>query len=87
MNQKINKPIIILIIIVSAIFIINRSNQDEIDPGAAKIMSFEILGHIKYLASDNLKGRLPGTPGSKLAIDYIRKHWEAQGIEPAGTKG
>ena len=87
MNQKINKPIIVLIIIVSAIFIINRSNQDEIDPGAAKIMSFEILGHIKYLASDNLKGRLPGTPGSKLAIDYIRKHWEAQGIEPAGTKG
>ena len=87
MNQKINKPIIVLIIIVSAIFIINRSNQDEIDPGAAEIMSFEILGHIKYLASDNLKGRLPGTPGSKLAIDYIRKHWEAQGIEPAGTKG
>jgi hypothetical protein len=50
-------------------------------------MSFEILGHIKYLASDNLKGRLPGTPGSKLVIDYISKHWEAQGIEPAGTKG
>jgi len=50
-------------------------------------MSFEILAHIKYLASDNLKGRLPGTPGSKLAIDYISKHWEAQGVEPAGTKG
>ena len=64
-----------------------RSNQDKIDPGAAEIMSFEILGHIKYLASDNLRGRLPGTPGSKLAIDYIGKHWEAQGIEPAGTKG
>ena len=87
MNQKINKPIIVLIIIVSAILIINRSNQDKIDPGAAEIMSFEILGHIKYLASDNLKGRFPATPGSKLAIDYIRKHWEAQGIEPAGTKG
>ena len=87
MNETINKLIIALIIVLSGIFIINRSNQDEIDPGAAKIMSFEILGHIKYLASDNLKGRLPGTPGSKLAIDYIRKHWEAQGIEPAGTKG
>jgi hypothetical protein len=34
-----------------------------------------------------LNGRLPGTPGSKLAIDYISKHWEAQGVEPAGTKG
>ena len=67
MNQKINKLIIILIIIVSSIFIINRSNQEKIDPGSNEIMSFEILGHIKYLSSDNLKGRLPGTPGSKLA--------------------
>ena len=87
MNETINKLIIALIIILSGIFIINRSNQNKIDPGATEIMSFEILGHIKYLASDNLKGRLPGTQGSKLAIDYISKHWEAQGIEPAGTKG
>ena len=87
MKETINKPIITLIIVLSGIFIINRSNQNKIDPGATEIMSFEILGHIKYLASDNLKGRLPGTSGSKLAIDYISKHWEAQGIEPAGTKG
>ena len=87
MKETINKPIITLIIVLSGIFIINRSNQDKIDPGATEIMSFEILGHIKYLASDNLKGRLTGTPGSKLVIDYISKHWEAQGIEPAGTKG
>ena len=87
MNEKINKLIILLIIVISGIFIINRSNQDKIDPGSAEIMSFEILGHIKYLASDNLKGRLPGTSESKLAIDYISKHSDAQGIEPAGTKG
>ena len=87
MKETIKKPIITLIIILSGIFIINLSNQNKIDPGATEIMSFEILGHIKYLASDNLKGRLPGTPGSKLVIDYISKHWEAQGIEPAGTKG
>jgi len=87
MKETIKKPIITLIIILSGIFIINLSNQNKIDPGATEIMSFEILGHIKYLASDNLKGRLPGTPGSKLAINYISKHWEAQGVEPAGTIG
>ena len=86
MNETVNKLIIALIIVLSGIFMIIRSDQDKIDPGAAEIMSFEILGHIKYLASDNLKGRLPGTPESKLAIDYISKNWEAQGIEPAGTK-
>ena len=74
MKETINKPIITLIIVLSGIFIINRSNQNKIDPGSTEIMSFEILGHIKYLASDNLRGRLPGTPGSKLAIDYIGKH-------------
>jgi hypothetical protein len=86
MNETINKLIIALIIVLSGIFMIIRSNQDKIDPGASEIMSFEILGHIKYLASDNLKGRLPGTSESKLAIDYISKNWEAQGVEPAGTK-
>ena len=86
MNETVNKLIIALIIVLSGIFMIIRSDQDKIDPGAAEIMSFEILGHIKYLASDNLKGRFPGTPESKLAIDYISKNWEAQGIEPAGTK-
>ena len=80
MNETINKLIIALIIVLSGVFIINRSNQDKIDPGAAEIMSFEILGHIKYLASDNLKGRLPGTPGSKLAIDYISNIGKHRGL-------
>ena len=30
-----------------------------------------ILEHVKYLSSDELEGRYPGTKGSKLAIDYI----------------
>ena len=32
-----------------------------------KITAGEILGHIRYLASDDLKGRAPGTEGSELA--------------------
>lgn len=51
------------------------------------ITSVEIAEHIKYLASDRLKGRAPGTPGSKSAIRYIEKQWKASGVMPAGTKG
>ena len=39
MNETLNKLIIALIIVLSGIFIINRSNQDKIDPGSTEIMS------------------------------------------------
>lgn len=32
----------------------------------------ELTAHIKYLASDELEGRKPGTLGGKLAAEYIR---------------
>ena len=66
--------------------VINRSNKESVDPGSAEILTFEILEHIKYLSSDKLEGRSPGSSGSKKAIKYISKHWEAQGVVPAGTK-
>ena len=51
------------------------------------ITADEILDHIRYLSSDRLKGRAPGTPGSKNAIRYIEKQWKAVGVLPAGNKG
>ena len=35
----------------------------------------DIYEHIKYLSSDVLEGRYPGTKGSQLAIDYISYHF------------
>ena len=86
MNELLKKIVITLIIIVGGIMIVSKSNKEKIDPGSAEIMTFEILEHIKYLSSDRLEGRLPGSEGSKKAIKYISKHWEAQGVLAAGTK-
>ena len=55
--------------------------------GSDRITSAEILGHIRYLSSDPLKGRAPGTSGSKKAIRYIEKEWKTSGVIPAGEKG
>ncbi|MFC2092692.1 M20/M25/M40 family metallo-hydrolase [Bacteroidota bacterium] len=44
----------------------------------------EIYQHIKYLASDELEGRFPGTNGDKLAQDYIAKEYKVYGLQPAG---
>lgn len=41
--------------------------------------------HVKYLASDKLEGRSPGTNGEKLAADYISAQFKKIGLEPAGT--
>lgn len=44
----------------------------------------EYLEHIKYLASDALEGRLPGTEGIELAAEYIAKCFADAGLKPAG---
>lgn len=86
MNELLKKIVITLIIIMGGVMIVSKSNKEKIDPGSAEIMTYEILEHIKYLSSDKLEGRFPGSEGSKKAIKYISKNWEAQGVLPAGTK-
>ena len=86
MKELLYKIIITLTLLASILIVINRSNKESVDPGSAEILTFEILEHIKYLSSDKLEGRSPGSSGSKKAIKYISKHWEAQGVVPAGTK-
>lgn len=49
---------------------------------AQNIKSSAIKKHIEYLASDKLKGRLPGTEGDTLAMNYIERHLERSGFSP-----
>lgn len=41
----------------------------------------ELSDHIRYLASDELAGRQPGTPGIEAAARYIAYHFEAYGLK------
>ena len=45
------------------------------------------IAHIRYLASDELAGRQPGTPGIELAADYIAARFADAGLQPAGDDG
>ncbi len=47
----------------------------------------EVKKHIAYLADDKLKGRLPGTPEYKTAIEYVEKQLKKLKIQPAGENG
>lgn len=44
-----------------------------------------IDSHIAFLASPSLKGRLPGTPGSEAAKNYIEWQFRELGLRPAFT--
>ena len=41
-----------------------------------------IRSHIAYLADDRLKGRLPGTEGYQIAVDYVVDQFKKNGCEP-----
>jgi Zn-dependent M28 family amino/carboxypeptidase len=46
-----------------------------------------ISAHTKFLSSDLLEGRGPGTRGDALATSYIATQFEALGLQPAGDDG
>lgn len=53
----------------------------------APFLAEDFLSHVKYLASEELTGRLPGTPGIEKAAEYIAAQFAAAGLQPAGEDG
>lgn len=52
---------------------------------ADRITLENLKQHIHYLADDRLEGRRAGTPGEKLAMEYISGHMKALGLTARGT--
>ncbi|MEK6375856.1 MAG: M28 family peptidase [Acidobacteriota bacterium] len=46
-----------------------------------------LAAHDRFLASDLLEGRGPGTRGDRLAQEYIAAQFESYGLDPAGDNG
>jgi hypothetical protein len=46
-----------------------------------------LLAHIKFLSSDELKGRGNGTDGLDRAAEYIARNFNEAGLQPAGKDG
>jgi Zn-dependent M28 family amino/carboxypeptidase len=54
---------------------------------AASIDPEKIRAHVRFLASDLLEGRGPGTRGGQLAAEYIATQFALAGLRPAGDNG
>jgi len=67
-------------IMVIAGCLVNSLAAQEISPE-------HIRAHVKFLASDLLEGRGPGTRGGDLATEYIATQFALAGLKPAGDSG
>lgn len=54
---------------------------------AAKISGAALEAHTRFLSHDLLEGRLPGTRGDELAVQYVAAQFRAYGLEPGGEDG
>jgi hypothetical protein len=51
----------------------------------AEIAPDAVLQHIKFLSSDDLKGRANGSPELETAGDYVARQFKAAGLQPGGS--
>lgn len=64
--------------------------EPSLEPPAEAVASItdrEIGGHLRFLASDLMKGRDAGTPEGRLAAEYLAARLFAAGAEPLGDPG
>jgi aminopeptidase YwaD len=85
--------VIALVVALSLTLGMNPVQARGLDPGiGAKQITTQVNGQriwqfTRYLASDELAGRLSGTEGGRLAEDYIGQKFQQWGLEPAGDDG
>lgn len=54
---------------------------------ANAVLVASLKSHVQYLADDQLEGRLTGSKGEELAMQYLVRQYQQMGIEAKGTNG
>ncbi|MFZ2322978.1 MAG: M28 family peptidase [Ignavibacteriaceae bacterium] len=69
------KKLLIIFLAITGFSFAQNQNNPEITSG-------EIIDHIKYLASDELEGRMTGTPSLYKAAEYLENEFKNYGLKP-----
>jgi len=73
--------------ILFLLFIFTLPGLAQKQKKADKISRDNLEAHVRYLADDRLEGRRAGSPGEKLAMEYIRDKFKSAGLLPKGNDG
>jgi hypothetical protein len=63
-----------------------HGSEPEPDPAGA-ITGDELIGHIRHLSSEELRGRASGSEDETRATEYVAAEFKRLGLEPAGEDG
>ncbi|HSJ08037.1 MAG TPA: M20/M25/M40 family metallo-hydrolase [Longimicrobiales bacterium] len=92
--MRVTRPIaVVLIIAVSACAGVQSPaaapvpSADAVRHAASAIVAADVLRHVEYLASDELRGRDTPSPGLERAAAYLSARLGEFGLQPAGDDG
>src|SRR5688572_18077587 len=75
---------LLLVVPAAALLLVVPATVDA--QARSGITAAEIDGHLRFLSSDLLEGRAPGTRGGRLTAEYLAAQLRATGVEP-GVNG
>jgi len=73
--------------LTAAAMLVSACNLSDDAPLNDSITAEELSTDLHYLAGDDMRGRLVGTPGIERAADFIASRFDSLGLEPAGADG
>jgi Zn-dependent M28 family amino/carboxypeptidase len=72
---------------IAAALLLSAAVTAAAGPPDVDISADNIADHIRYLASDELGGRAPGSEGERLTLDYLQKELASCGFAPGNDDG
>jgi len=81
------KVLLILVLIPTLSYSQSKKKKRLAEEKANAELVTALNKHIQYLADDKLEGRLAGSRGETLAMQYIIEQYKEIGLEPKGTNG
>lgn len=82
------KKILLLLVLVPVLSWSQSKRKKRIaEEKANAVLVASLKSHVQYLADDQLEGRLTGSKGEELAMQYLVQQYQQMGIEAKGTNG